>query len=93
MLRQRQSLPAQLLLLLVAALMLVQLCTAHGDPPRLRDLVKKNPKGALLFCPSGETLETSSGDSGQNPGCVPCGAALQYACGELSSKQVSPFAF
>ena len=73
----------QPLLLLVASLVVLQLCSAHGDPPRLRDLVKKNPRGALL-CPSGETLVTSSGDSGQNPGCKPCGAALQYACGEPS---------
>jgi hypothetical protein len=72
---------AQLLLLLVASLALLQLCSAHGDPPRLRDLVAKNSRGALL-CPSGETLDQASNGAAQNPGCVTCGSALQYACGE-----------
>jgi hypothetical protein len=84
-----RSFSAQLLLLVVAALALMQLCRAHGDPPRLRDLVKKNPQGALL-CGTDQTLDTSRNDAAQNPGCVPCGRALEYACGEPSFASFFP---
>lgn len=88
-----RSFSARLVLLLVASLALMQLCSAHGDPPRLRDLVKKNPQGALLCPTTDQTLDTSRNDAAQNPGCVPCGGVAQYACGEPSCCKFHPSPF